>query len=85
MKPLKDNVLIELDARAEVSTGGIVLPEVSRRAEEWGTVVAVGDKCNDLSVGDRVLVLRTQGTHYVQKGLDMILLREEKVLAIEVA
>ena len=85
MKPLKTNVLIRLDDRTEVSKGGIHIPDVSRRAEEWGTVVAVGDQCKDLSEGDRVLVLRTQGTHYVQNKVDMIILAEQKVLAIEVA
>ena len=83
MTPLKSNVLIQLDDRAKVSAGGIFLADISKQAEEWGNVVAVGDKCRDLSVGDRVLVKRTQGTHYVQNGVDMILLGEEKVLAID--
>lgn len=84
MKPIKDNVLIQLDNRGTVSNGGIHIPNISQRAEEWGTVVAVGDKCLDLSEGDRVLVLRTQGTHYIQNGVDMVILQEKKVLAIDI-
>ena len=85
MTPIKDNVLIQLDNRSTVSNGGIHIPKISQRAEEWGTVISVGKDCVDLSEGDRVLVLRTQGTHYIQNQVDMIILREKKVLARDLA
>jgi co-chaperonin GroES (HSP10) len=84
MTPLKANVLVQLDSRNEVSKGGLHIPDISRGAEEWGVVVSVGDKCKDLSEGDRVLVLRTQGTHYIQNKVDMVILAEQKVLAIDI-
>jgi co-chaperonin GroES (HSP10) len=84
MKPLKSNVLVQLDSRTQVSKGGLHIPDISRGAEEWGLVVAVGGKCKDLSEGDRVLVLRTQGTHYIQNKVDMVILAEQKVLAIDI-
>jgi len=84
MKPLKANVLVQLDERTEVSKGGVYIPNISRGSEEWGVIVAAGDRCKDLSEGDRVLVLRTQGTHYIQNKVDMVILPEEKVLAIDV-
>ena len=83
MKPIKKNVLVKLDSRKEVSEGGIVIPERSMRAEEWGEVVGVGSECVDISVGDRVYVSPTQGTHYIKDGDDMIVILETKVLAIE--
>ena len=85
MKPIKDNVLVELDDRVSISKGGIHIPAISQTTGEWGTVEATGSECLDLSEGDRVLVLKTQGTHYIQQGKDMVILPEKKVLAIDVA
>ena len=84
MKPIKDNLLVQLDDRETISKGGIHIPSTSQTAGEWGTVIAAGDQCRDLSEGDRVLVLKTQGTHYIQEGKDMVLLQEKKVLAIDI-
>ena len=84
MKPINKKVLVQLDDRAEISEGGIHIPKISQTTTEWGTVISVADDCENLSEGDRVLVLRTQGTHYIQKGVDMVILREEKILAIQI-
>lgn len=85
MKPIKKNILVKLDERTEVTTGGIVIPERSQGVEEWGTVVGVGQQCEDLSVGDRVYIQKTQGTRYVENGVDMLIIPESKVLAMETA
>lgn len=84
MKPIKKNILVRLDEQVEVSKGGLVIPERSKRPQEWGEVVAVGEGCTDLSVGDRVYIEKTQGTRYIQNGSDMIVILEMKVLAMEV-
>jgi co-chaperonin GroES (HSP10) len=97
--PINSNLLIRLDSRKAVSDGGIHLPQVSQRAEQWGEVVAVPAKriagkgedkelvpfrfTSPIKKGDRVLVLPTQGTHYILNGEDMIILNEERVLAME--
>lgn len=83
MKPIKKNILVRLDDQVEVSKGGIVIPERSKRPEEWGTVVEVGEDCKEVRAGDRVYVEKTQGTRYVHKGKDMIVILEMKVLAME--
>lgn len=83
MKAINKNVLVELDSRTEVTSGGIVLAERWQRPEVWGTVVSVGDKCELLSEGDRVFIPSTQGTRYEIDGKDMIVILEDKVLAVE--
>jgi co-chaperonin GroES (HSP10) len=85
LTPLKDGILVCLDARQEETSGGIVIPQEAQQASEWGVVVAAGDKCVDLKQGDRVLILRTQGTHYRHEGKDMILVNEARILAKEEA
>lgn len=80
--PTKNNVLVKLDDRVKQTKAGIVIPDIGQKAEEWGSVVAAGSKCIDLSAGDRVLVQRTQGTHFILNGEDLVILPEQKILAI---
>lgn len=81
MKAIKKNVLVELDRRAEVSSGGIVIPDAWQRPEVWGKVVSVGNECKLLSEGDTVYIPSTQGTRLEVDGKDMIFILESKVLA----
>lgn len=81
--PIKDRVLVRMDARETETKGGIVLPEFSQTTATWGDVVAVGNKCNDCTVGSRVMVESHLGTHVIVKGVDYILIEESKIKAIE--
>jgi co-chaperonin GroES (HSP10) len=83
LQPLNNNALIALDSRKETSNGGIYIPEVAQRAETWGTVRAVGDKCEELAHGDRVYVAPHLGTHYIDNGEDFIVIPESKVVCRE--
>lgn len=85
LTPIKKNVVVRLDGRLKLTKSGIVIPEVSRAAEQWGEVVAVGKDCTDLSVGDRVYISKLHGTHYIQNGEDAVIIEEQKVLAIQTA
>lgn len=81
LKPIGNNVLIQLDARIAQSTGGIAIPNSAQKAEEWGTVAGVGKKAEALAVGDRAFVSRFLGTHYVEGGLEFIIISEDKIVA----
>lgn len=83
MKAIKKNVLVELDSRIEVSSGGIAIPDACQRPEVWGTVVSAGEKCELLSEGDRVYIPSIQGTRLEIDGKDMIFILETKVLAVQ--
>ena len=64
-----------------MSTGGIAIPQRAQRAEEWGTVENHGDKCENLTTGDRVYIAAHLGTHYIEDGRDFILIDEQKIIA----
>lgn len=83
LNPIKNRLLVKMDSRTEVTDGGIVVPECSRVAETWGEVVAVGDECEYLHKGDRVLITKMQGTHYTAKGEDFIVIEESKIICKE--
>lgn len=85
LRPIKKNILVRLDARETVSEGGIHIPSKAQRAEEWGEVVRTGELCQHISVGDRVLVKSTQGTHYRHEGTDMIVVNESVIIGFEPA
>ena len=51
-----DNILIDRAKLAEVSTGGIILPQIKRKARPpaYGVVVSVGPAVKEVAVGDIV-------------------------------
>ena len=56
--PTGDNVLIERDREDEVTKGGIVLPESSRKTDmPTAKVVAVGPKVTLVKAGDKIMCL----------------------------
>lgn len=81
LKPIGSNVLVRLDARAEQSKGGIVIPSVAQTAEQWGEVIAVGKEVEALAPGDRAYVSPYVGTHYIEAGVDYIIIPEAKIVA----
>jgi co-chaperonin GroES (HSP10) len=79
--PIGDNVLASLDARRELSGGGIVIPEVAREAEVEATICATGKDAKHLKQGDRVLVLRSSGTCFVRGKVEYVIISESKIRA----
>jgi chaperonin GroES len=89
--PLGDKVVIkrlEADSR---TAGGIVLPDSAKEKPQQGRVLSVGDgrlvadgqrvKCQ-VHEGDRVLFAAWSGTEIKVDGQDVLILREEDVLAV---
>lgn len=85
-KPIGDNIAVVLDSRKTETSGGIALPEVARRAEEWGVVIATGDTVpqEDIKPGDRVFIPSHLGTHQIVGGVDFIIIERRRVACREV-
>lgn len=91
MKPLYDRVLVEPQAREEVTAGGVHLPAVAQTRPDRGTVVAVGPgrvgeggkllPCV-VKPGDRVLYGAYAGTEVDLEGRKLQLMRETEILAV---
>jgi len=91
IKPLLDNILIEpLEAETKLPSG-IVIPDSAKEKPQEGKVIAVGSGRRDekgnvipmtLKVGDRVMFKKWGGTDIKLDGKDMLLVKEEDVLAV---
>ena len=81
LKPLGNRVVVRMRNRQEKSSGGIHIPERAQETEVWGEVKAVGPKVAHLKEEDLVYVTGLQGTHFVEGGVDYVLVDEPKILA----
>jgi chaperonin GroES len=91
VKPLSDRIIIKrLDATA-ISKFGIIIPDTSADKGDRGVVVAVGAGTKDkfgirippsVQVNDTVLFNKHAGTIIKQDGEDLLVLKEEDILAV---
>ena len=89
--PLGDRVLVERQAAEEKTVGGILLPDNAREKPQIGLVQAVGEgkpskdgKKRPLQVkpGDKVYFSSWAGEDYKPAGENLVVMREEDILAI---
>jgi chaperonin GroES len=89
--PLGDKVVIKrLEAESRTS-GGIVLPDSAKEKPQQGRVLSVGDgrlvadgkwvKCQ-VHEGDRVIFSTWSGTEIKVDGDELLILKEEDILAV---
>lgn len=91
MEPIGGNILVKRDDAAKVSEGGIHLPDMSQKAPQEGTVIAVGGgKHADngslipmtVQPGDKIVFTRYAPTEVEFDGKLYLLMGEEAILAI---
>ncbi len=83
LKPLGDRVVIEPIEQDSMTAGGIVLPDTAKEKPQEGAVLAVGpDVEAELAEGDRVMYAKYAGTEVKMDGKEVIILREDDILAI---
>ena len=89
--PLGDRVLVERQAAEEKTAGGILLPDNAKEKPQIGKVVAVGEgKPNkegkkvplQIKPGDKVYFTSWAGEDYKPAGENLIVMREEDILAV---
>lgn len=91
IRPLHDRVLVKRLEEEKTSPGGIVIPDSAAEKPIRGEVVGVGNgkvldngqvRMLDVKVGDKVLFGKYSGTEVKVDGEELVLLREEDVLAV---
>jgi chaperonin GroES len=91
VRPLRDRVLVKRLESEEKTKGGIIIPDAAKEKPLEGKVVAVGGgklledgtvRALDLKAGDRILFGKYTGTEIKIDGEEMVILREEDVLAV---
>ena len=90
LKPLGDRIIVE-SIKDDLSAGGIALPETAKDEPQRGFVLAVGPGLRstsgermtiDVVVGDEILFARYGGSSLKHEGKDLLILREDEILAI---
>ncbi|MCH8896608.1 MAG: co-chaperone GroES [Gammaproteobacteria bacterium] len=91
IRPLHDRVIIKRMEEERTSAGGIVIPDSAAEKPIKGEVVAVGNgkilesgdvRALDLKVGDKVLFGKYSGTEVTVDGDELLVMREEDVMAV---
>ncbi len=92
VRPLHDRVLVKrLEEEEEQVRGGIIIPDSAKEKPQEAEVVAVGPgklqdsgerAPMDVSVGDRVLIGKYSGSDIKIDDEDMVILREDEILAV---
>src|SRR5688572_19789628 len=90
VKPLADRILVRRLEQKEEIRGGIIIPDTAKEKPTEAEVVAVGPGkvtkhgkriSLEIEKGDRVLLGKYSGTEVKIDGEDLVILREEDVLA----
>jgi chaperonin GroES len=91
VRPLHDRLIVRRVEDKETARGGIVIPDTAKEKPMEGEVLAVGKGklledgttlALDVKVGDRVLFGKYSGTEIEIEGEDVLIVREDEVLAI---
>ena len=91
IRPLHDRVIVKRWEEEKTSPGGIVIPDSAAEKPVKGEVVAVGNgkilengetRKLDLKVGDKILFGKYSGTEVKVDGTDLLVMREDDIMAV---
>ena len=91
IRPLQDRVIIKRMEEEKTSEGGIIIPDSATEKPIKGEVVAVGNglvldngeiRPLDLKVGDKVLFGKYSGTEVKLDGEELLVMKEDDVMAV---
>jgi chaperonin GroES len=91
IRPLHDRVLVRREDEETKTPGGIVLPDSAQEKPMQGKVVATGKgkilndgttRALDVKIDDNILFGKYSGTEVKVKGEELLMMREEDILAV---
>jgi len=91
LRPLNDRVVVRRIEEEQKTAGGIIIPDTAKEKPIQGEVVAVGNgkvledgnrRALDVKAGDRVLFGKYAGTEIKVEGEELLIMREDDILAI---
>jgi chaperonin GroES len=91
VRPLHDRLLVRRIEETETAKGGIIIPDTAKEKPQKGEVLAVGNGkildngtkiALDVQVGNKILFGKYTGTDIKIDGEEVLILREDEVLAI---
>jgi len=91
VRPLHDRLVVRRVEEKETAKGGIIIPDTAKEKPQEGEVLAAGNGkilengtkvALDVKVGDKILFGKYSGTEIRIDGEDVLILREDEVLAV---
>ena len=91
LRPLHDRVIVKRLEEEKKSAGGIIIPDQAAEKPLKAEVVAVGPgkitddgklQAPDVKKGDTVLIGKYSGTEVRVEGEDLVVLREDDIMAV---
>lgn len=91
LRPLHDRVIVKRMEEEKTSPGGIVIPDTAAEKPIRGEIVAIGTgkrldsgevRPLDVQVGDKVLFGKFAGTEVKVGDEDLLVMREDDVMAV---
>ena len=91
LRPLHDRVIVKRLDQETKTASGLIIPDAAAEKPDQGEVLAVGNgKVQDngqvrpleVKVGDRVLFGKSSGQAVKVTGEDLLVLREEDIMAV---
>jgi len=91
IRPLHDRVIVRRMEEERTSPGGIVIPDAAAEKPIKGEVIAVGKgkilengdvRALDIKAGDKVLFGKYSGTEVKVDGEDLLVMKEDDVMAV---
>ena len=91
IRPLHDRVIVRRLEEERKSAGGIVIPDSAKEKPVQGEVIAVGSgkimedgkiRPLDVKAGDKILFGKYSGTEVKVDGTDLLVMREDDIMAV---
>jgi chaperonin GroES len=91
LRPLHDRVIVKRLDQETKTASGLIIPEAAAEKPDQGEVLAVGNgkilesgsvRPLDVKIGDRVLFGKYSGQAVKIKGDELLVMREEDIMAI---
>ncbi|MBK7116939.1 MAG: co-chaperone GroES [Proteobacteria bacterium] len=91
IRPLHDRIIVKRLEEERTSAGGIIIPDSATEKPIQGKVIAVGNgkiledgsvRKLDVKVGDKILFGKYGGTEVKVDGDELLVMREEDVMAV---
>jgi chaperonin GroES len=91
IRPLHDRIIVKRMEEERMSAGGIVIPDSATEKPIKGEVIAVGNgklldngetRALDVKKGDKVLFGKYSGTEVKVDGDELLVMKEDDVMAV---
>lgn len=91
IRPLHDRVIVRRLEEERKTAGGIVIPDTAAEKPSRGEVIAVGNgkildngdvRHLDVKVGNKVLFGKYSGTEVKVDGEELVVMREDDIMAV---